>query len=133
MLFTFSSPAEVLYYNAKNVKQIDIPSLSGNFVILENHMPVLAALKPGIVSIYEDDGKIKKYFVSSGSVSVNQNSTVQILAEEAFALEKFDINAAQEQLKAAQHALTQAKDEREKAEAQIEIECAEEQKKHFTS
>ena len=125
MQFTFSSPAEVLYNNAKNVKQIDVPSLSGNFGILANHVPLLAVLKPGVITVHEDDGKSKKYFVSSGSVAINADSSVQILAEEAFSIDKFDVNAAQEQLRAAQSALGQAKSEKEKAVAQIQIECSE--------
>jgi F-type H+-transporting ATPase subunit delta len=125
MQFTFSSPAEILYREAKNVKQIDVPSLSGNFGILANHVPLLAVLKPGVVTVHEEDGKSKKFFVSSGSVSINPDSTVQILAEEAFSLEDFDAKAAQEQLVLAQQALGQAKNELEKAEAQIQVECAE--------
>ena len=125
MLFTFASQSDLLYNNAKNVKQIDVPSTSGNFGILANHVPLLAVLKPGVVTVTEDDGKLKKFFVSSGSVAINQDSTVQILAEEVFSLEKFDVNAAQEQLRGAQSSLGQAKNEKEKAEAQIQIECAE--------
>jgi F-type H+-transporting ATPase subunit delta len=125
MLFTFASQSDLLYNNAKNVKQIDVPATSGNFGILANHVPLLAVLKPGVVTVHEDDGKSKKYFVSSGSVAINQDSSVQILAEEVFSIEKFDVNAAQEQLKAAQSSLGQAKNEKEKAEAQIQIECAE--------
>lgn len=125
MLFTFSSPAEVLYNQAKNVKQVDVPSLSGNFGILANHVPLLAVLKPGVVTVTEEDGKVKKFFVSSGNVSINSDSSVQILAEEAFSLEKLDLKAAQDELQVAQRSLQQAKDEREKAEAQIQVDCAE--------
>ena len=125
MNFTFSSPAELLYNQAKNVKQVDVPSLSGNFGILANHVPLLAVLKPGVLTVHEDDWKSKKFFVSSGSVSINSDSSVQVLAEEAFPLEKLDLKAAQETLSEAQRQLSQAKDEKEKAEAQIQVECVE--------
>ncbi len=125
MQFTFSSPAEVLYNQSKTVKQIDVPTLSGDFGILANHVPTLAVLKPGVVTVYEEDGKLKKFFVSSGSVTVNADSSVQILAEEAFSVDKLDLSAAQQQLGDAQRFLQQAKDDKEKAEAQIQIECIE--------
>jgi len=65
-----------------------VPSLSGNFGILVQHVPTLAVLKPGVVAVHEDDGNVNKYFVSSGSVTVNEDSSVQILAEEATPLDR---------------------------------------------
>ena len=64
-----------------------MPSFSGAFGILPNHVPALAVLSPGVVTVYEDEGATKKFFVSSGSITVNEDSSVQILAEEAHALE----------------------------------------------
>ena len=66
---------------------MDVPSFSGNFGILPNHVPALAVLSPGIVTVYEDEGGAKKFFVSSGSITVNEDASVQILAEEAHALD----------------------------------------------
>lgn len=125
MTFTFASPGEVFYNAVKTVKQVDVPSLSGSFGILANHVPTLAVLKPGVVAVTDNDGKVQKYFVSSGSVAVNADSSVQLLAEEAFSLDKLDLKAAQEQLAEAQRSLSSAKDDKEKAEAQISIETAE--------
>lgn len=125
MTFTFASPGEVFYNQAKNVKQVDVPSLSGSFGILANHVPTLAVLKPGVVTVTESEGKVNKYFVSSGSVAVNADSSVQVLAEEAFALEKLDLKSAQEQLGEAQKLISSARDDKEKAEAQIAVETAE--------
>ena len=125
MSFTFASPGEVFYNQAKNVKQVDVPSLSGSFGILANHVPTLAVLKPGVVTITENEGKTKKFFVSSGSVAVNPDSSVQLLAEEAIAIDKLDLKSAQEQLSEAQRQLSSASNEAAKAEAQIAIETAE--------
>lgn len=57
------------FYTNQSVKQIDVPSFNGAFGILPNHVPVLAVLKPGVVTVYEDDGAVKKVLVSSGTVS----------------------------------------------------------------
>merc|ERR1711963_666176 len=110
MAFTFAAPNGV-HYNAASVKQIDVPSL--------------AVLSPGVVTVYEDGGDTSKFFVSSGSITVNEDSSVQILAEEAHKLESLDINAARQALTAAQSAASSAGDEVAKAEAQIEVEVCE--------
>ena len=81
MSFTFAAPNAV-HYNAASVKQVlayllfslsfrrssqvDVPSFSGSFGILPAHVASLAVLKPGVVTVYEDDGATKKFFVSSG-------------------------------------------------------------------
>jgi F-type H+-transporting ATPase subunit delta len=64
-----------------------VPSFSGSFGILPNHVPSLAVLKPGVVTVFENEGNVKKFFVSSGSVTINEDASVQILAEEAHPLE----------------------------------------------
>ena len=74
--------------------QVDVPSFSGSFGILPSHVASLAVLKPGVVTVYEDDGATKKFFVSSGSITINDDSSVQILAEEAHAVEDLDAAAA---------------------------------------
>jgi F-type H+-transporting ATPase subunit delta len=51
-----------VFYNKANVKQIDVPSFSGSFGILPNHVPLIAVLKPGVVTVHEQDGANKKYF-----------------------------------------------------------------------
>jgi len=124
MPLTFASAFSV-FYNGDSVKQIDVPSFSGSFGILPNHVPTMAALKPGVVAVTEADGNIAKYFVSSGTVTINADSTVQLLAEEACLLADIDAHAAREVLTSVIASVSSAKDDREKAEAQIALEAAE--------
>jgi len=125
MSFTFASPSEV-FYNKSNVKQVDVPSYSGSFGILPSHVPTLAVLKPGVVTVFEQDGGAKKYFVSSGSVTINEDSSVQVLAQEAFPIERLDAQASREGLTKAQQQLNSATTDVDKAEAQIAVEVHEE-------
>ncbi|KOB76280.1 H+ transporting ATP synthase delta subunit [Operophtera brumata] len=76
MALTFAAGNKV-FYNKVDVKQIDVPSFSGAFGILPKHVPTLAVLRPGIVTVTENDGKLNKIFVSSGTVTVNDDSSVQ--------------------------------------------------------
>ena len=51
-----------MFYADADVKQIDVPSTTGSFGILAQHVPLLAALKPGVVSVHEHDGTTNQYF-----------------------------------------------------------------------
>merc|ERR1712059_114831 len=124
MSFTFAAP-NALHYNAASVKQIDVPSFSGSFGILPAHVASLAVLKPGVVTVYEGGGAAKKFFVSSGSITINDDHSVQIIAEEAHKVEDLDLAAAREVLASAQAEASKAGDEVAKAEAQIAVEVGE--------
>jgi F-type H+-transporting ATPase subunit delta len=121
MAFTFASPSAV-FYKAANVKQVDVPSFSGSFGILPNHVPLLAVLRPGVVTVHEGEG-VKKYFVSSGSITVNDDSSVQILAEEACIVDQLDAQAVRDGAAKAAQDLISASSEVAKAEAAIALEC----------
>ncbi|XP_059472708.1 ATP synthase subunit delta, mitochondrial [Neocloeon triangulifer] len=125
MSFTFAAANQV-FYNEANVRQVDVPSFSGAFGILPKHVPTLAVLKPGVVTVLEADGSPKRFFVSSGSVTINDDSSVQILAEEAVPVENLDAAAARDALSKAQSALSSASGDQARAEAQIAVEVAEE-------
>uniref|UniRef100_A0A8C9FW85 ATP synthase F(1) complex subunit delta, mitochondrial n=1 Tax=Pavo cristatus TaxID=9049 RepID=A0A8C9FW85_PAVCR len=120
----FPSPSQV-FYNGANVKQVDVPTLTGSFGILASHVPTLQVLKPGVVTVYGEDGTATKYFVSSGSVTVNADSTVQVLAEEAVTMDMLDLATAKSNLEKAVSEVAAASDEAAKAEAQIKVEANE--------
>ncbi|KAG8454611.1 hypothetical protein GDO86_001003 [Hymenochirus boettgeri] len=124
MSFTFASPTQV-FYSGASVKQVDVPTLTGMFGILPAHVPTLQVLRPGIVTVFSDDGVSTKYFVSSGSVTVNADSSVQLLAEEAVTLDMIDLSAAKSNLEKAQGELLSAGDEVAKVEALINVEASE--------
>merc|ERR1719348_798215 len=124
MAFTFASQGEV-FYNKASVKQVDVPSFSGSFGILPEHVPLLAVLKPGVMTIYEEDGNNKKYFVSSGSVTINDDSSVQILAEEAVPVDQLDPQAIRDGAAKAAADVNTASNEIDKAKAMVAVECYE--------
>ncbi|XP_043909741.1 ATP synthase subunit delta, mitochondrial isoform X1 [Protopterus annectens] len=124
MSFTFASPTEVFYTGA-SVKQVDVPTLTGAFGILPAHVPTLQVLRPGVVTVFDEDGTATKYFVSSGSVTVNADSSVQLLAEEAVRLEDLDLATAKANLERAVSELTSTTEETARVEAQINVEANE--------
>ncbi len=69
-------------------------------------------------------GKTSKYFVSSGTLAMNIDGTVQVLAEHAVPVEQIDEAEARRELEAAQRKANEGSDI-DKAEAQIRVEVAE--------
>lgn len=63
--------------------------------------------------------------MSSGTVAINDDSSVQLLAEEAVPVDHIDSTAARENLAKAQQQLQSASSEQAKAEAQIAVEVNE--------
>uniref|UniRef100_A0A2M4A883 ATP synthase F(1) complex subunit delta, mitochondrial n=1 Tax=Anopheles triannulatus TaxID=58253 RepID=A0A2M4A883_9DIPT len=124
MAFTLAA-ANKVFYDSATIRQVDVPSFSGAFGILPKHVPTLAVLKPGVVTVYENDGAQKKIFVSSGTVTVNEDASVQVLAEEAHPVEDLDASACRELLTSAQSQLSSASGDKDRAEAAIAVEVAE--------
>ncbi|XP_055709134.1 ATP synthase subunit delta, mitochondrial [Phlebotomus papatasi] len=124
MKLTFAAANQV-FYDELEVRQIDVPTFSGHFGILPKHVPTLAVLQPGVVQVYEKDGASKKFFVSSGTVTVNNDSSVQVLAEEAHPVESLDASACREVLQSSQQQLASAQNDVARAEAGIAVEVAE--------
>merc|ERR1712236_119445 len=125
MSFTFAAPNAV-HYNKASVKQIDVPSFSGSFGILPAHVPSLAVLKPGVVTVFPKEGGEEKIFVSSGVVTINEDSSVSVLAEEAVRVTDLDAASCKAVLADANTAVSAANTESAKAEALIAVEVAEE-------
>lgn len=51
-----------VFFRDASVKQVDVPTLTGAFGILPAHVPTLQVLRPGIVTVFNDDGSSAKYF-----------------------------------------------------------------------
>jgi len=65
------------------------------------------------------------FAVSSGTITINDNSSLQILAEEAIPVDWIDLNAAREVVSQAQSELARAQNDVARAEAQIAIDVGE--------
>lgn len=61
-----------VFFKDASVKQVDVPTLTGAFGILPAHVPTLQVLRPGIVTVFSDDGAPTKFF---GKVFTLQKQT----------------------------------------------------------
>jgi F-type H+-transporting ATPase subunit epsilon len=76
------------------------PGELGEFELLPGHVPLLTALRPGVLTI---GGKApSRYAVSAGYLQVDPEGAVEILVEQAVAAKDIDVASAQHELKTAE-------------------------------
>jgi F-type H+-transporting ATPase subunit epsilon len=79
---------------------VQAPGEEGEFEVLPGHVPLLSALRPGVLTI---GTKAKaRYAVGNGYLRVDPQGSVEILVEQAVAAGEIDVDAAREELKAAE-------------------------------
>ena len=50
-----------MFYSESEVKQVDVSTTAGSFGILPSHVPTLATLRPGLLTVHDEAGA-HKYF-----------------------------------------------------------------------
>ena len=50
-----------MFYSEADVKQVDVSTTTGSFGILPSHVPTLATLRPGLLTVHDESGATK-YF-----------------------------------------------------------------------
>ncbi|CAK9152055.1 unnamed protein product [Ilex paraguariensis] len=106
--------------SAKEVDMVIVPATTGQMGILPGHVPTIAELKPGLLSVH-DGNDVKKYFVSSGFAFIHANSFADIIAVKAVPIEQIDPALVQKGLTEFTQKLSSASSDLEKAEAQIGV------------
>ena len=79
---------------------VQAPGELGEFELLPGHVPLLTALRPGVLTI--GTKQRTRYAVSSGYLRVDPKGEVEILVEQAMPAKDVDAAAAQTDLKAAE-------------------------------
>src|SRR3977135_1242411 len=79
---------------------VQAPGELGEFELLPGHIPMLTAIKPGILTIGTKTRA--RYAVSSGYLRVDPTGAVEILVEQAMPAGEIDAEAAKKDLAAAE-------------------------------
>ncbi len=111
--FELVSPEQVLA--SEQVYMVEIPGEAGNFGVLADHAPLLAAVRPGIVTITAPDMSQKTLFVAGGFADVN-NNVCSLLAEEALPLSDIDTAALDKEMADLKDDIVFAKDDQQKVQ-----------------
>ncbi|KAI6706370.1 hypothetical protein NL676_009332 [Syzygium grande] len=106
--------------SAKEVDMVIVPATTGQLGVLPGHVPTIAELRPGLMSVH-DGNDVTKYFVSSGFAFIHANSYADIIAVEAVPIDRIDANLVQKGLAEFTQKVNTASTDLEKAEAQIGV------------
>ncbi|MGO8672299.1 MAG: F0F1 ATP synthase subunit epsilon [Capsulimonadaceae bacterium] len=99
----FSGPAE----------SVLVPGSEGDFVVLKDHAPVMASLRPGVVTFEEAQGKQTRIFVRGGFADVSASGLI-LLAETAIPAGELDAAHLDQEIKNAEEDLADAPDEQKR-------------------
>lgn len=80
------------------------PGTEGYFGVMAGHVPLIAALKPGILE-YLDASNQRHFVYTGGGFAEVTGSRVTILADEAARAQDIDVSDAERRLEDARHAL----------------------------
>jgi F-type H+-transporting ATPase subunit epsilon len=84
--FDLVSPEKLAF--SGEVDQVDIPGVEGDFGVLAGHAPVVAAIRPGILTV-TTGGSQEKIIVLGGLAEVSENG-LTVLADVATSLDEID-------------------------------------------
>ena len=87
--FDLVSPEKLVFSGA--VDQVDIPGSEGDFGVLAGHAPVVATIRPGIVTVFAN-GKEEKIVVLGGLAEISAKG-LTVLADVAASMEDLDKQA----------------------------------------
>lgn len=96
--FKIVTPEKILYQDM--VESVSFPTIDGEITVLANHIPLIAAVKPGELRIRKE-GKEEFFSVTKGVVEID-GKTITFLTDAAERAHEVDEKRAAEAIKRAQ-------------------------------
>ena len=125
LAFNFFLPHDTVCQK-EAVDLVLMPAVTGDFGVMPGHVPTVAQLRPGVLTVHTElDKSVSKFFVSAGFAFVHPDSTAEVCAVEAVPVADLDPDAVRAGLAdhTARLAALQAKgDDLEIAAAQVGVE-----------
>ena len=84
--FDLVSPEKMAF--SGEVDQVDVPGVEGDFGVLAGHAPVVAAIRPGILTLIT--GASKQKIIVLGGVAEISDKGLTVLADVATSLDELD-------------------------------------------
>jgi F-type H+-transporting ATPase subunit epsilon len=116
--FEVVSPERLLLSQA--VEMVVLPGAEGDFGALPEHAPTVAALRPGVISVFENNQVIERIFVAGGFAEVTPERCT-VLAERAIRVTELERAGAEKAIADARGNLADAKTDAARAAAENEI------------
>ena len=109
--FELVSPDKQMF--SGQAESVLVPGSEGDFVVLKDHAPVMAALKPGVIAIEDAAGKHKRIFVRGGFADVSPAGLI-VLAETALPEGELDAARLDQEIRDTEEDLADAPDEQKR-------------------
>jgi F-type H+-transporting ATPase subunit epsilon len=106
--FELVSP-DKLQFNGP-AQSVLVPGSEGDFQVLRDHAPVMTSLRPGVVAVEEEGGKVSRFFVRGGFADVNPGGLI-VLAETATPAEEVNAARIDQEIKNAEEDLADASED----------------------
>ncbi len=125
--FELVSPEKLVL--SEPVDMVVVPGAEGDFGVLVRHAPMISALRPGVIRVFEGNEVRERIFVAGGFAEVTPERCT-VLAQEAVPVGEIDSAAIEAALKNLREDAVDAKSDEERAAIEAKI-AAEETKLTF--
>lgn len=99
---------------------VTIPTVDGEITVLPNHIPLVSVLRPGVITVRENDDTEEHLAVSGGFVQVTADE-VNVLADTAERADDIDTTRAEAGRRQAEEAMAGQLAEQERAEVSASL------------
>ena len=115
--FDLVSPERMVF--SGDVEQVDVPGVEGDFGVLAHHAPLIAMIKPGILTV-RGAGETQRIVVVGGFAEVNEQG-LTVLADMAMPVEDFDRASLASQIKDTEEDVADATEDSERDAAREKL------------
>lgn len=98
----------------EEVRQVSVPTESGEITVLPGHIPLIAPIPAGELRAVRADGSEELMAVSGGFVTVKGGNSLVILADTAERADELDLEAIEDAKKRAQQVMEEKHDDAER-------------------
>jgi len=120
--FELVSPQRLLL--SAEVDMVVVPGAEGDFGVIAEHAPVISTVRPGTITVYQENSVSDRIFVAGGFAEVTAERCT-VLAEEAEPLSEIDRSAVEGEIRELREDLGMARSDEERALVEGKIAVAE--------
>ena len=116
--FELVSPERLMF--SGEVTQVDVPGEDGDFGVLAGHVPLVATIRPGVLTIHSDQAAPMMIVVRGGFAEVGPNG-VTVLAQEVSPVDELDPATIDQAIKDTEEDIADAKDDVARNKAMVRL------------
>lgn len=120
--FELVSPQRLLL--SAEVDMVVVPGAEGDFGVIAEHAPVISTVRPGTITVFQENSVSDRIFVAGGFAEVTAERCT-VLAEEAERLDEIDRSAVEGEIRDLREDLGMARSDEERALVEGKLAVAE--------